>query len=278
VCEKGASGLANYRAIVAYDGTAYRGFQLQANQPTVQGHLERVLARLLQSPVRVHGAGRTDAGVHAQGQVISFRAAWNHSVEDLSRALNALLPRDVAVLGLTVAEEGFHARFSASSRVYLYSVYNDPQRAPLLERYAHHVGLPLDVAAMNRAAEHLPGRRDFAAFGQPPCGENSVRTVYRARWHSQVAPLGCVGTCEWPRLLQFEIEADAFLRGMVRRLVGTLLLVGQGTLTVEEFATVLAEKEISRAGVSAPACGLCLWRVYYQRTTAAVSPDMGGLA
>ena len=253
----------NYRAVIAYDGTEYSGFQVQADQRTIQGELERALQRLSQGFVRVHGAGRTDAGVHAQAQVISFRADWAHGPEALQRAMNAVLPQDIAVRELSGAEEGFHARYSASGRVYLYSIYHGQVRSPLWQRFAHHVAQPLDLAAMNEAARFLWGRQDFAAFGQPPCGENTVRTMYRAGW--QVPALGQGWSTGSPPLWQFEIEADAFLRGMVRRIVGTLLAVGRGELTPPGLAEILASRDISRARASVPACGLCLWQVYYRR-------------
>ncbi len=255
--------IGNYRALVAYDGTDYSGFQIQVGRPTIQGELERALQRLTQAFVRIHGAGRTDAGVHAQAQVISFRAGWGHGPEALQRAMNAVLPRDIAVRGVTPVEEDFHARFSASSRVYLYSVYDGQVRSPLWQRFAHHVAWPLDLAAMNAAAALLIGRHDFAAFGQSPYGENTVRTVHRAGWW--IAPPGQDPNLEHGSLWRFEIEADAFLRGMVRRIVGTLLAVGRGEITPREFADILASRDIGQARVSVPACGLCLWCVRYER-------------
>lgn len=252
----------NYRAVVAYDGTDYHGFQIQADRPTIQGELERALQRITQEPVRVAGAGRTDAGVHAYGQVASFRTGWPHGSEALQRAVNAVLPWDIALRDVTVADDRFHARFSASSRMYVYNVYHSQVRSPLARRFAQHVMQPLDLAAMNAAAAHLVGEQDLAAFGQPPQGEVTVRRVFRANWQEGRAAL-CHVEISTEQLLQFEIEANAFLRGMVRRIVGTLLAVGTGFLTVKGFAEVLASREISRAGAPAAACGLCLWQVRY---------------
>ncbi|MCD6519076.1 MAG: tRNA pseudouridine(38-40) synthase TruA [Anaerolineae bacterium] len=249
----------NYRATVEYDGTEYSGFQVQVGRRTIQGELEAALQRITQQSIRVNGAGRTDAGVHARGQVINFRVEWRHSNADLERALNALLPRDIAVRELQKEAPEFHARFSARRRMYVYSIYNSAVRAPLLERFAYWVPGELDLLAMQEAAEFLVGEQDFAAFGQPPFGEQTVRTVHRAEWQRHPSPWGK----GQPELLQFIIEANAFLRGMVRRIVGTLLLVGQGRLSVSNFAQVLASKDISRAGPPAPARGLCLWQVVY---------------
>ncbi len=245
--------MSDYRAVVEYDGTDYHGFQIQAGAPTIQEELERALARITGEETRVIGAGRTDAGVHATGQVIAFHATWRHSLEDLQRALNAVLPAAIVVKELADAPAGFHPRFSASSRVYRYAVLNQPWRSPLWARFAHHVATPLAVGAMNEAAATIIGRHDFVAFGQPPQGENSVRQVFRAEWRRDD-----VWCC-------FYIEADAFLRGMVRSLVGTMLLVGQGRLSVSEFADILASGDRGRAAPPAPPCGLYLTEVKYER-------------
>lgn len=250
--------VANYRAVVAYDGTAYNGFQIQVGCPTIQGELERAMQRLGRGAVRVHGAGRTDAGVHAQGQVISFRVDWKHGPGALQRAMNAVLPRDIAVRQVTEADERFHARFSATGRVYVYSIYQGQVREPLLARYAHQAEQPLDVAAMAAAARTLCGSHDFAAFGQPTVGDNTRREIRRAAWRLD-EPAAAVAP-----MLRFEIEANAFLRGMVRRIVGTLLQVGSGAMAPETVAAILASGDISRAAPPAPAAGLCLWRVDYE--------------
>ncbi len=245
---------------VAYDGALYSGFQIQVDQPTIQGELEKVLAKLTGTPVRVHGAGRTDAGVHAQGQVINFWAVWRHPSADLQRGMNALLPRDIAVREVAEVPERFHARYSARSREYLYNLYVAPVREPLLDRYAHRLSVPPDWGAMRCAAELLVREADFAAFGQPHAGENTIRTVYRAEWCAGLAPWGPAGA----QMGAFHIVANGFLRGMVRRIVGTLLDVGRDALTPEQFGEILGEREINRASAPAPACGLTLWRVNYQ--------------
>jgi len=253
----------NYRAVVEYDGTGYSGFQIQSGKPTIQGELERALRQITQEDVRVIGAGRTDAGAHARGQVISFRTGWSHGPEALQRAMNAVLPREISLREASEADERFHARFSATSRLYTYNIYESDVRAPLLERFAYHVPSALDLGAMDRAAACLVGEHDFAAFGQPPLGTNTVRVVYHARWRAKGAVIGGGYKPGAIRLSRFEIEANAFLRGMVRRIVGTLLLVGRGLLTEDGFAEILSSRDIRRAGVPVPAQGLCLWHVRY---------------
>jgi len=238
-------------AVVEYDGTEYLGFQIQRSGRTIQGEIERALAQVTQQRIRIIGAGRTDTGVHATGQVIHFSARWAHSLFELQRALNAVLSQDIAVLELREALPGFHARYSAHSREYVYTIYNGTVRSPIHQRYAHCCPRPLDVEAMSGACSHLVGTHDFLPFGWPPHGENTVRTVYRA---------GC-----WRAgaLVYLEIEADAFLRRMVRRIVGNLLLVGSGELSVEAFAALLSLKHRRTPAMDAPPQGLCLVRVNY---------------
>lgn len=240
------------RALAEYDGADYLGFQVQRGAPTVQGVLERALERLTGEPTRIRYAGRTDAGVHASGQVISAQVRWRHSLADLERAWNALLPQDVAVRELRLVDDPkFHPRYSALSRVYRYTVWTAPWRSPLRGRYAHHEQRPLEVAEMNRAASILIGVHDFASFGQPTQGDVTVRRVDRAEWR----PDG--------QSLIFEIEANAFLRRMVRTIVATLLEVGAGRRSVADVGAILAARERSKAAPPAPACGLCLVAVKY---------------
>ena len=248
---------------MAYDGTDYCGFQAQPDHPTIQGELERALARITREPVRVTGAGRTDAGVHALGQVIHFASDWRHPAGDLQRALNAVLPPAIAVRAVEPVRDDFHARFDARRRQYRYTLFCKAVRAPLFGRLAHQVMEPLDRSAMTAAAQALVGRHDYAAFGQSPSGLGTVRTVFAAVWEPISPPLGLPasgGDAQW---LQFVVDADAFLRGMVRRIVGTLLLVGAGRLSVAGFGGILRARDISQAAPPAPACGLCLWRVWY---------------
>jgi tRNA pseudouridine38-40 synthase len=239
------------RAVVAYDGTDYGGFQRQANAPTVQAALEAALAQVTQETVTILAAGRTDAGVHAAGQTIAFDTGWRHGLGDLQRALNAVLPVDVAVLEVEEAAPSFHPRYDAHSRRYRYTVYNAPVRWPLARRYSLHVSVPLDVELMQQAARSLVGEHDFATFGRPPQGQVTVRRVLDVEWTRESI---------W---LTFDIEANAFLYRMVRSIVGTLLQVGRGGMSVEEFVAALAEVDRSLAGPTAPPHGLCLMEVKY---------------
>jgi tRNA pseudouridine38-40 synthase len=240
------------RADVAYDGTDFCGFQIQADQRTVQGELEVALQRITQHFVRVVAAGRTDSGVHAVGQVVAFEALWDRALSKLHRGWNAVLPRDISVWSLAEAEEGFHPRFDAKSRVYRYTIWNHPVESPLLRRRALWYARSLNVEAMSEAAQLLLGEHDFATFGSPPQGTNSVRRVVNVEWSRA------------GEKLYFEIEANAFLYRMVRSIVGTLIEVGAEELTVEEFGQLFTAADRSRAGPTAPAHGLCLMAVNYQ--------------
>jgi tRNA pseudouridine38-40 synthase len=236
-----------FRATVEYDGTEFAGFQLQRGTRTVQGELEAALARLsggIRQPVV--GAGRTDAGVHATGQVISFTYPGSLSAEALMQALNGTLPPDVAVRGLRRAPAGFNPRYAARYREYRYSIWNGP-RSPLRERTALWVRQDLDVGAMARAATALEGRHDFSAFGG--ADPQPVRTVHRLRVRRDGS------------LVTIDVRADAFLRGMVRRLVAALLVVGRGQLDASAVPELLAAGEPALSGAAAPARGLSLRRV-----------------
>ncbi len=239
------------RAVVAYDGTDYQGFQRQTNGPTVQEVLERALERVTGERVTVLAAGRTDTGVHAEGQVIAFDTEWKHPLPALLRALNAVLPPDVAVREVAPAPPDFHPRYDAISRYYRYTIYNHPVRSPLARRTSFHVAWPLDVEAMQAAAALLVGEHDFAAFGTPPKGESTVRRVLRAEWRAD------------PPWLYFDIEANAFLYRMVRTLVGTMIRVGLGRLPVEAVREILVSGDRRRAGPAVPPHGLCLMAVRY---------------
>lgn len=240
------------RAICEYDGTNYFGFQIQADKPTIQGQLELVLARLTGEQIRIRYAGRTDTGVHGLGQVIALNTGWRHPIADLERAWNALLPTDIAVRGVElVSNPQFHPRYSARSRVYEYTIWRAPWRSPLHSRFAHHDPRPLDVNAMNQAAGLLLGSRDFSSFGQPTQGESTVREVLTAMW------------VEDGYLLRFRIEANAYLRRMVRSIVGTLLEAGAGMRPVDSISDLLMARNRALAGKPAPANGLCLVKVNY---------------
>ncbi len=241
-----------YRARVEYDGTDFAGFQLQAGARTVQGELEAALERISGARQPVVGAGRTDAGVHAAGQVIAFTYRGRLSAEGLRRALDAQLPPDVAIRDLRGAPDGFNPRHAARYREYRYTVWNGP-RSPLRERFALGVRVPLDTAAMARAGSALVGRHDFRAFGA--ADRSTVRTVHAVRVRRQ-GPL-----------VTIDVRADAFLRGMVRRIVAVLLEVGRGKMDEEEVAAILVSRRPALNGAVAPARGLCLRRVVLGRRT-----------
>jgi len=244
--------MARYQATIAYDGTAYRGFQAQPGFRTVEGELRSALGRLGRQDEPLLAGGRTDAGVHAAGQVIAFDLAWRHPAEELQRALNALLPDDIACPALGGAAEDFHPRYHALKRCYRYRVITAPWPDPLRERYALRVWPEPDVDRMASAARDLLGKKDFGAFGSAPReGSHTVRTILRADWLRK------------EDALEFWVEADAFLFRMVRTIAATLLQIGSGSRTSEAFRALFAAPPRGRAAPLAPAHGLCLMKIEY---------------
>src|SRR5262249_52579569 len=240
-----------FKLTVEYDGTDYHGWQVQPNGRTVQAVLEDAVRRLGES-CRVAAAGRTDAGVHASGQVISLVLERSMLPETLQRALNALTPADISIITAEAVPDDFDPRRHARGRVYTYRIWNAPWPSPLWRRFAWHVPQPLDVDAMRRAGAVLAGEHDFSAFRAADCDANgAVRRVLR----SDIERTG--------HLIPYTIEATAFLRHMVRSIVGTLVEVGRGDRAATEFPELLAARDRTRAGVTAPACGLCLTEVRY---------------
>jgi tRNA pseudouridine38-40 synthase len=240
---------------VAYDGTDFVGFQVQIGQRTVQGVLEEAIARVTGLPVRVAGAGRTDAGVHATGQVVTFPTESSLAPAVVQRATNGVLAEDVVVLDAAEAASGFHARFSARARGYRYTIWNAAPRPIFDRRYVFLWRSFLDAAAMDKAARLLVGRHDFAAFGGTFRGRerptSTIRTLYR---------LHCWRDGE---RVVVDAAADAFLPHMVRNLVGTLIPVGMGSTTAKDVRAVLDGRDRRRAGVTVPPQGLCLTKVWY---------------
>jgi tRNA pseudouridine38-40 synthase len=260
---------------VAYDGSDYRGFQYQTNAASIQCELEAALDKVAQRASRVAGAGRTDAGVHASGQVIAVHVEWRHDLAALQRAWNVHLPDAITVRRLRTVPAEFHPRFSALSRTYRYTVRQGsagesrneagqqaPRRSPLTDRFALYAVRPLDVAAMQGAAQVLVGSHDFATFGQPPRGESTERTVYAAEWQLVQEDLPTLGDYPGQRLV-FTVTANAFLRQMVRSFVATLLAVGRGEWSVDDVAAALAARSRSRSAPPAPPQGLVLEKVTY---------------
>ncbi len=251
-----------YRATLAYDGTAYYGFQRQREgMPSIQERVERAVATVTQQTVTITGAGRTDTGVHATGQVIAFEVEWGHDSDDLLRAVNAVLPEDIALLDLAALPQGtrFHPRFDAVSRVYTYTILQAPTRQPLMRQRAWRVHQPLDMRAMSIAGELLIGTHDFASFGKPPQGDITIRDVMISRWDNVEGLKEAPGAQVW----MYTIEANAFLQHMVRRIVGALVDVGRGSRTVSEFEAMFRAARLMPNWTTAPPQGLVLTSVKY---------------
>jgi tRNA pseudouridine38-40 synthase len=240
----------NIKLTIEYEGTAYAGWQRQANAPSVQGEIEAVLSRILQEEVSVIGAGRTDAGVHARGQVANFKTLAPMPCQEIGSGLNALLPGDIGIVRIEEVPEDFHARYSARGRRYSYTIIRE--RSPLMRNFSWHVGYPLDLGMMNQAASGITGSMDFGSFckGQSEV-DDPVCAVTRASWREEGA-----------RVL-FSIEADRFVHGMVRALVGTMVDVGRGFTTLEGFSEILRRTDRREGGANAPARGLMLEAVLY---------------
>lgn len=243
-------GQVNYRLLLSYDGTDFCGFQRQPKNRTVQGVLEEALKKITGKKITVNGAGRTDAGVHARGQAANFKAELRLRRDELLRALNALLPEDVRVLAVHRAATDFHARKMAKSKVYQYRIYNGRRPSPFLLRYVLHWPGPLDVGKMAEAAKLFEREADFTAFSSnrllPP-----VRKVIR----SEIQKRG--------KEIIYTIEANGFLRSMVRTIVGTLLEVGRGKIPPRQIDEIFRQNKRSLAGPTAPARGLSLVKVIY---------------
>lgn len=241
-----------YRLVVQYEGSGYAGWQVQARGRTVQGELERALAAVTQEQVRVLAAGRTDAGVHASGQVASFTLKKPWLPEVLARALNATTPADIAVVYADIVPDDFHPRRWALSRTYTYRIWNHGVASPFWRRYAWHVARPLDLGAMREAAAKVCGEHDFSSFRAAGCeAAHPVRCIFESTVSQQ------------DNLVTYRIEANGFLRHMVRNLVGTFVEVGLGKRTPEDVELLLAARNRNLAGPTAPAHGLCLTAVKY---------------
>lgn len=247
-----------FKLIIAYDGTEYEGWQIQKIGTGVQEKVEAALAKLFPSKPRVHSSSRTDTGVHALGMVAHFeipRNGFKMPVRKLALAINAHLPEDIRVKSAARAPAIFHARFDAKGKQYRYFVWNHPAMNPLLRRSAWHVTRPLDLKAMRVAAALFVGRHDFQSFAANPgyAKESTVRTLTRC------------GVKKSGPLLTFTIEGDGFLYKMCRGIVGTLVQIGLGKFPATEIKTMLAKRDRRVAGMTAPAHGLVLWKVFYGR-------------
>jgi tRNA pseudouridine38-40 synthase len=247
--------LPNFKLIIEYDGTAYHGWQRQKDASTVQETIEAALETMTGGLVKVIGSGRTDAGVHALNQVANFSIDTRLTADVFQKGLNSLLPPDIVVKACQGVDESFHARYDAWSKVYDYDILNRPIPAALFRHYAWHVRKILDLNAMRVAMVCLEGEHDFSAFeasGSPR--SHAVRKVMDVNWTAKNAEGDLV----------FTIEADGFLRCMVRNIVGTLVDVGLGKMSPEEFQDILTSRDRKQAGITAPAHGLFLRKVKYR--------------
>jgi tRNA pseudouridine38-40 synthase len=242
---------------IAYDGANYAGWQIQKIGLGVQQIVEEAIAKIFQQQIRIHGSSRTDTGVHARAMIAHFDLPEDRlrmPMNKVALALNAQLPEDIRVMEARQAAEDFHARFDATGKQYRYFVYNHPAMDPLLRRQAWHVPQKLDLAAVRKAATYFKGKQDFAAFANNRnyAMETTVRTLFR---------------CELKKagpILTFIIEGDGFLYKMCRGIVGTLIQCGAGKFPPTDIAKMLAAKDRRMAGMTAPAHGLVLWKVFYE--------------
>ena len=242
---------------IAYDGANYAGWQIQKIGLGVQQIVEEAIAKIFQQQIRIHGSSRTDTGVHARAMIAHFDLPEDRlrmPMNKVALALNAQLPEDIRVMEAREAAEDFHARFDAKGKQYRYFVYNHPAMDPLLRRQAWHVPQKLDLAAVRKAATYFKGKQDFAAFANNRnyAMETTVRTLFR---------------CELKKagpILTFIIEGDGFLYKMCRGIVGTLIQCGAGKFPPTDIAKMLAAKDRRMAGMTAPAHGLVLWKVFYE--------------
>jgi tRNA pseudouridine38-40 synthase len=240
---------------ISYDGTAYAGWQVQPNGATIQSVMEGALARILQEPVRLRAAGRTDAGVHAREQVVDFADTGKRDMETVVRGGNALLPGDIRILSAEEAPEGFDARRHASGKEYRYFLYLSHVSSPFLSRYAWHIESHVDLDAVREALSPLVGEHDFTSFrGQGCTAKTAVRTIFRAG----------VTRHDVPNLYSIDVAGNGFLRHMVRNIVGTAVDAGKGKHLPERVEGILRAKDRCAAGITAPAHGLFLWKVDYR--------------
>jgi tRNA pseudouridine38-40 synthase len=243
----------NIKLLIEYDGTNYLGWQVQPKGPTIQGILEEKLELLTGQPVQLIGSGRTDSGVHALGQVAHFRTQSRMDIPTIQRALNSLLPPDIVIQKVEEIDESFHARKHSKSKVYEYRILNRNLRSAFHRGYVWHIPQKLDLTEMKKATQGLVGEHDFSAFrtvGSPT--RTTVRRVIQADWKR-----GRDG------LIRFEIEANGFLKQMVRSIVGTLVEIGKGRMKAADLPKILNSKDRKEAGPTAPAQGLFLKKVKY---------------
>jgi tRNA pseudouridine38-40 synthase len=249
-----------FKMTIAYDGTDFHGWQVQSSKPTIQGEIANVLGRLTQERVALHGAGRTDAGVHALGQVASFKTLSPLSAGEFQRALNALLPETIRILGAEEVGPTFHARWSARGKTYRYRIYRGKVVPPMIWRYVLHYPFPLDENAMKDGGARFVGVHDFASFAASTGSEDEdqVRSTEREIFSAELAR-----SADGEELV-FTVSGRSFLRFMVRKMVGSLLEIGRGKLTPDDIDRLYELKDRSKSGPTAPAQGLVMVAVWHE--------------
>jgi tRNA pseudouridine38-40 synthase len=245
---------------IAYDGTDFHGWQMQTGKPTIQGEIVAILRRLTQENIAIHGAGRTDAGVHAQGQVASFRTQTALSTGEMQRALNALLPQTIRIMAAEETGPDFNARWSARAKTYRYRLYRGKVVPPMIFRYVLHYPFPLDEDKMGDAAARFVGSHDFAAFAASTGSEDDDKERSTVR---EIYATELVRSADNQELV-FTIRGRSFLRYMVRKMVGTLLDVGRGRLAPEDIDRLYELRDRSKSGPTVPAQGLCMVSVEHE--------------
>lgn len=243
----------NIKLVIEYDGTHYHGWQIQPNAVSIQETIEDRLKKIIQEEIRLIAAGRTDAGVHAIEQVANFSTKSRLDINNIQRGLNSLLPPDIAIKEISEAEQDFHARYSAKSKIYRYVILNRRFPSPLYRNFSWFIPFKLDIKEMKNAVQCLVGEHDFSSFKASGCNShNPIREVY-----------GISVDKDTKGFIIFEIEANAFLKQMVRNIVGTLTDVGKGKIGVSEFEEILRAKDRKKAGITAPPQGLFLAKIKY---------------
>ena len=243
----------NIRFVIEYDGTNYHGWQVQPNAVTIQDTIEKNLKMIIQENVTVISSGRTDAGVHAIMQVANFHTKSRLNLDSIQRGLNSLLPHDIVIKEIGEEEKDFHSRYSAKSKIYRYVILNQRVPSPLYRNFSWFIPFELDISEMKKAVTCLLGRHDFSSFRASGCNSrNPIREVYSVSLEKK--PKG---------LIFFEIEANAFLKQMVRNIVGTMVDVGKGKIGASEFELIFQSKDRKKAGITAPPHGLFLKAVKY---------------
>jgi len=240
----------NYKLIIAYDGMDYHGWQIQPGVKTIQGTIQEALERITEQKIKIVGAGRTDAGVHAKGQVANFWANINLSEEELLRALNSVLPHDIRILSLEKVPLDFHARRKAKAKIYEYRILNSKIISPFLIRYVLHYPYPLDFDRMREASKHFVGKKDFTPFSSSD-KKNNIREVYYSEIFKKDDEI------------IYKIKANGFIRYMVRKIVGILIEIGKGKIEPDIIIDIFENKNHSITIPTAPPHGLCLLEVIY---------------